>query len=342
MVNIPLPETPGSGKSAGPSLAEALAAPAPMGWTGFLALKSAERRTARNGTSFMRCTFADAAMAVAANVFEDRAWFQPLAAQEWRPGDHFKVEGRVSTHPQYGRQIEIARIRPVGERDAAAGYRPEDLMESAPVDLDAFWRELLEAIAAVEPAPLRETVRALFEARADGFRTAAAARNAHHACRGGLLQHTVMMLREARALLAVPDFPRPHPGLVAAGILLHDLGKTVELEPYPRLGYTTEGSLVGHMPIVLAWLDAAAPAHGLEGEILLHLRHIILSHHGQHEFGAPVLPQTLEAMFVHLLDNLDAKLEMIRHAIARLEPHEAATEKLWALDNRTFHRSPAP
>ncbi|MCC6353318.1 MAG: HD domain-containing protein [Verrucomicrobiae bacterium] len=324
----------------GTTLAEALERGGSEEWTGFLVLKSADRRSARNGTTFFRVTLGDASTAVAANIFEDRPAFRPIGAGEWKIGDHFKIAGRVATHPQYGRQIEISRIRPVEPRDADEGYAPDALMESAPVDLAAFWKELEAAIAGLEPEPLRATVASIFAQHGDAFRQSAAAKQAHHAYRGGLLQHTIMMLREARAILSLPDFPAINGSLVAAGILLHDLGKIAELEPYPRSDYTEEGSLLGHIQIALQWLGAHAEASGLSGPLLVHLRHIILSHHGEHEFGAAILPQTPEALLVHIVDNLDAKMNMVATAIAKIPEGSAATEKLWALDNRMFRPSP--
>lgn len=325
-----------------PSLADALGRGSSEEWTGFVVLKSADRRSARNGTAFFRVTLADASTAVAANIFEDRPAFRPLATQEWKVGDHFKVAGRVAAHPQYGRQIEISKIRPVETRDAEEGYSAGALTESAPVDLDAFWSELQAAIAALEPEPLRATVASVFAEHGDAFRQSAAAKQAHHAYRGGLLQHTVMMLREASAIMALPDFPRLNASLVVAGILLHDLGKIAELEPYPRSEYTEEGSLLGHIQIVLQWLGAHASAAGLAGPLLIHLRHIVLSHHGEHEFGAAILPQTPEALLVHIIDNLDAKMNMVTTALAKMPEGGLATERLWALDNRAFRPAPGP
>lgn len=321
------------------TLADALAGAGE--WTGFVVLRSTERRSAKNGTSFFRTTFSDATTTVAANIFEDRPAFRHLASQEWKVGDHFKAAGRVSAHPQYGRQIEIARIRPVESRDVEEGYCPDTLMEKAPVDLDAFWNEFQMAIALLDPEPLRNTVAGLFEEHGDAFRRAAAAKQAHHAYLGGLLQHTVMMLREASALMALPDFPPVNRSLVAAGIMLHDLGKIAEIEPYPRCDYTEEGCLLGHTQIVLQWIATHAPKAGFTGPLLTHLRHIIISHHGEHEFGAAILPQTPEALMVHLIDNLDAKMNMVSGALARMPSNSLSTEKLWALDNRAFRPSPA-
>jgi 3'-5' exoribonuclease len=309
-------------------------------WLGYLAIKGVEKRVAKNGSPFVKIVLGDNHVSVVANIWEDRAWYKPLADGSIKAGDHVKVMGKVSVHSAYGRQIDLLNLRPVEPRDESEGYRPEDLLEKAPADLEACAAEVETVISHLEPAPLRATVEALFAEHGAAFRRAAAARNAHHAFFGGLLHHTTMMLREARALMAVRDFPVLNPSLVLAGILLHDLGKTVELEPYPRSEYTEIGNLLGHTHVVLTWIDRAAREHEFDGPLLLHLKHIILSHHGQHEFGAAVLPQTREALFVHLIDNLDAKMQMVRYALDRLSPGDTVTERVWPLDNRAFRPTP--
>lgn len=318
------------------ALSEALNQP----WTGFIAIKSVEKKHAKNGTTFYRVTLFDGKLPCAANIFEDRVWFPYFANQQWRTGDHFKVQGKISVHAQYGRQIEIAQMRLVEERDHEDGYQPGLFWEQAPIDHNAYWEELQKQIQSLKPDPLRQTVESLFVKHGDDFKKAAAAKQAHHAYYGGLLQHTVMMLREADAIMNVPDFPPMNRSLVIAGILLHDLAKIAEMEVYPRTEYTEAGNLLGHTHLVLTWLNDAGVAHQLNDSILLHLKHIILSHHGQHEFGAAVLPQTREAMLVHIIDNLDAKIQMIHYALKKLSDDETVSEKLWMLDNRAFRKSP--
>jgi len=308
----------------------------------FIALKSAEKKTAKNGNAYLRIAIYDGRELYNSTVFDERPYFKPIATGEWKPGDHFKVQGKPVLHPQYGKIFEIQQMRPVEDRDKKEGYKPDLLCERSPVDLDLCWTEVQETIASLKPEPLRLSVQTLFERHEESFRATAAAKLAHHAFFGGLMHHTVLMLREAKALMNVRDFPPMNESLVLAGILLHDLGKVAEMEIYPRSEYTLEGQLIAHQQIALCWLDEAAKASGFEGDLLIHLKHIILSHHGQPEFGAAVMPQTKEAMFVHLIDLLDSRLQIIQFALDKTDETSTLTEKLWALDNRAFRKTPPP
>ncbi len=324
------------------TIAEALASLQPTAWIGFAAIRSVEKRTARNDSTFYRVSLGDASTSVMSTVFDSRPGFRELADGQWKAGDHLKIEGKISTHPQYGKQIEISRARLVQPSDEAQGYCAGDLLEKAPVDLDACWVEIGQIADSLQPDPLRRTIHRLLEEHGERFRRSAAAKDAHHAYYGGLLHHTILMLREAQAIMGVQDFPPVNHHLVLAGILLHDMGKTEEIETYPRSDYTDAGSLLGHSHLVLGWLLHAAAQEGLEGDLLLHLRHIILSHHGELEFGAAVMPQTKEAMLVHLIDNLDAKMQMIHYALRQRAEGDKTTQRLWALDNRAFREAPLP
>jgi 3'-5' exoribonuclease len=162
----------------------------------------------------------------------------------------------------------------------------------------------------------------------DRFRRTAAARKNHHARRGGLVEHVAQMMASANALC--PVYPELNRDLMLAGVLFHDLGKLWE-NSYPESGFAQQhsihGEMLGHIPLGIElvnklWRDLlelpeAATWPELKPsseEIRLHLLHLIGSHHGQLEFGSPVLPRTPEAFALHYIDNLDAKLEMVREA----------------------------
>ncbi len=173
------------------------------------------------------------------------------------------------------------------------------------------------------------------------FKRAPAARTNHHACIGGLLEHTLNLLE--LAVLVLPRYPELSRDLVLAGLLLHDCGKTVELAYKTSFDYTTSGQLIGHIVQAVLWLHEKARRYTertknpISPEVLTALEHIILSHHGKYEYGSPKLPALPEAFLVHYLDNLDAKLAMAFNAI-NSDPDESAEWTAWvpALESKVY------
>lgn len=249
-------------------------------------------------------------------------------------GMHVQVVGKVTAYRD-ARQIDVASVRPLPH-----GTIPlHDLMATAgPVE--KYWSQIDEARAAIAAPRLAATVD-LFYAN-DGFRAQygecpGSPGNGHHALIGGLLQHTTEVVAIARQIARVA---RADEELVIAGALLHDIGK---LDCYTwRDGMfetTPTGRIIGHVvqgALMLERAIAAAPARPctpLEEELLLHM---ILSHHGKHEFGSPVLPATLEAEVVHFADDASAKAASFHDAYASAElfPEGArvSRRKVWSVD----------
>lgn len=170
-------------------------------------------------------------------------------------------------------------------------------------------------IDAISHEGLRAVTRQVFENIGDRFRIAPAATAMHHAYRHGLLEHTVHVTRVGRALL--PLYPEVDPSLATAGMLLHDVGKTIEYEGELAATKSRTGVLQGHVVLGYRLVRQAAmkakPA--LEPEVLERLEHIILSHQGELEWGAAALACTPEAVFVAMADNFDAKMGMVQQAL---------------------------
>lgn len=181
------------------------------------------------------------------------------------------------------------------------------------------------------------------------FRRCPAAVSVHHAYIGGLLEHTLQLMKLAD--VGLPLYPALNRDIVLMGLFLHDLGKTFELSWERGFEYTTEGNLIGHVvrgAIVLQFMAAAAAKQSgerLPADALRVLQHIILSHHGEIEHGAVKLPSTPEAVFVAMLDDLDAKTAMaIAHgrgpAPAGEDGGGTFTDKIWALGTRLYRPDP--
>ena len=175
------------------------------------------------------------------------------------------------------------------------------------------------------------------------FIVAPAAMGMHHAWIGGLLEHSVSVLE--LAMLVCPRYPDIDQDLVLAGLFLHDIAKTVELSYATGFDYTDNGRLIGHVVQGAIWIDqkahAAAAKLGqpIRKELLMVLEHIVLSHHGTPEFGAAVLPKTPEAIFVNLIDNLDAKTQMAIDAVAAPSEDNTWTEFQKAFTTKLYRPS---
>ena len=161
-----------------------------------------------------------------------------------------------------------------------------------------------------------------------------AAVSVHHDYSSGLLMHTISMADIGNFL--ADYYNNIDRDLLITGILLHDMGKCIEFEGPAVYKYSLEGKLLGHISIMAAEVKNAAEKLGIEGETPILLEHMVLSHHGQHEFGSPVLPLTQEALLLSLIDNLDSKIVCGQKNLEGVEPGEFS-QKIYALDNRMFY-----
>jgi 3'-5' exoribonuclease len=186
-----------------------------------------------------------------------------------------------------------------------------------------MWQELEAVVAAVENAPLRELLTKIISDPeiAARLRIAPAAKTLHHAFIGGLLEHNLSLCRLAK--LVMQNYAGLNQDLVIAGVLLHDLGKIYELSFARSFGYTSVGQMLGHMILEIEILhQKLATMPGFPRRLQILLEHLIISHHGQYEFGSPKLPMFPEALLLHYVDDLDSKLQSMQTLIAKEAPLE--------------------
>ena len=162
-----------------------------------------------------------------------------------------------------------------------------------------------------------------------------AAASVHHEFASGLLMHSVSLAEHADYFASY--YPNINRDLLVTGALLHDFGKMIELVGPAVYKYSLEGKLLGHISIMCAELRGAAKELGIEGETPILLEHMVLSHHGQLEFGSPVMPLTKEALLLSMIDNLDSKMLVVEKALDEVSPGEWS-QKVFALDNRSFYK----
>lgn len=270
-------------------------------------IRSKDLRTTTNGGLYIHAVLADKTGQLVA-----RAWQASEDMFQGMPeGGFLRFKGRAENY-KGNLQFIIDAVRPAepGSYDAA------DFVPATKFDTDTMWKRLLEILAGIKHPQLAALVQ---EFLADAqlmelFRKAPAASAMHHAYIGGLLEHTVSVLELAQRI--VPHYPKLSMDLMLTGLFLHDIAKSTELSFETAIGYTDEGQLIGHITQAVIWMDKKADAveaksgKPFEKELRWILQHIILSHHGCYEFGSPKLPAIPEAIAVHYIDNLDAKLSM--------------------------------
>ncbi len=231
-----------------------------------------------------------------------------------QPG-FIRVQGRSELY-QNNLQIIINNVSVVD----ADKVKIDDYLARTDKDVDKMFEEVKEMVGRIENPQLKALVgEFLADAQLmERLCNAPAAMKLHHACIGGLLEHTHNMLRVAVAVL--PFYPSVQADLVLAGVFLHDIGKTQELAYDMAFSYTDSGQLIGHITQSLLMMNQKADAlrsRGVQIEqaTLDALGHIMLSHHGAYEFGSPKLPATTEAFMVNCIDDLDAKISQVVEAI---------------------------
>lgn len=212
-----------------------------------------------------------------------------------------------------------------------------DFVRSSQYPIEHMWNELIALCTEVfTHKPFYTFVIDFFSSTdiRNALECATAAKSMHHAYKGGLLEHMLSVAQLCRRLSA--HYPQIDEQMLVAGALFHDIGKIVELEGFLVTEYTTQGKLLGHITQGIELITPYMQNAQLEESLQMHLKHLILSHHGLLEFGSPKTPQTAEAFLLHYADNIDAKMEMFRSAFDAIAPSEEAWVKTYTL-GELFH-----
>ncbi|MHB0946592.1 MAG: 3'-5' exoribonuclease YhaM family protein [Sedimentisphaerales bacterium] len=214
----------------------------------------------------------------------------------------------------------------------------DDYLPRTPKNIKQMYEEMLKILGEIKNPSVKALVDEFIKDKElmKKFCKAPAAMSNHHSYLGGLLEHTHNMLNSAKAIL--PCYPQLQADLVLAGIFLHDMGKTEELSYEMAFGYTDRGQLIGHIVQTALMVDQKADAIEISGTILDSITHIILSHHGEYEFGSPKLPMTAEAYLVNFLDNIDAKMNQIAEKIETDPSQDNWTGFIKSLDSKLYRK----
>ncbi|MBI5478364.1 MAG: HD domain-containing protein [Deltaproteobacteria bacterium] len=271
----------------------------------------------RNERAYLSLTLSDRSGAL-----EARVWDQAEAvARKFADQDLVRVEG-IAVLYQGRVQLHLADV----ERVDGAGLDPADFMPASAQPVDQMWRDLRALAATVQSAPLKALLDAVLDdpALGEALRRSPAAKTIHHAFVGGLLQHTLSVARLVD--VACAHYAREAPGLIdrdlaVCGAILHDLGKTRELTSDHGFGYSDIGRLLGHIVLGDALVEEKLRSlPDFPPDLAPRLRHVLVAHHGEREFGSPKRPKTVEAFVVHHADSLDCQLGVLHGLFAREQP----------------------
>lgn len=281
----------------------------------FLAKQKTQRVT-RTGDAYLEMVLADKSGTIPARAWADAT--QRYASQ-FDESDFVFVEGRTETY-RNTLQIIVESIRRLEiyeqERGKIGGFDPGLLVQASERDIDEMWDELTGLIASISSDPLRELTTLLTSENEEALRTYPAAVQYHHAYLGGLLEHTLEVANGVHQYAKTCS--TLDQGMATAGGILHDIGKVKELEKPIAPRYSFDGQLLGHLLLGRDMVhDAAKRISWPDPQIPELLEHIIISHHGELEFGAAIVPKTAEAMAIYYFDNLSARLNMLKMHIAR-------------------------
>jgi 3'-5' exoribonuclease len=277
---------------------------------GFFLVRHKQLEPFRDRTrgEFLTLVLADCTGEILARVWDEA----PALTETFEQGQVVKVAGEVEEY--MGRwQVIVDKLRPA----EADEYAEADLFPATERDVDEMLDIVRETIEGIEDPHLQALVAHFFDDEdfVARFSRAPAARRIHHAYLGGLLEHTVEVVTLCKALLEV--YPEIHRDLLLTGALLHDVGKTAEFEYETDIGYSDEGRLLGHVVMSDRLVsDAIAATPNFPADLALRLRHMVLSHHGRYEWGSPRRPQTLEAVALHHVENLDAQVNRFHRILA--------------------------
>ena len=294
----------------------------------YLLIKSATEKEARNGKPYIAFVFQDTSGEISANLWDAR----PDQVQAFQEGRVAYLEGK-RTEYKGTPQINISSIRLAKSGEP---NRPELFVKRAPMKKEEMVEDLNQAILSITNPSINRIVRYILNTYHKSFFEYPAAKSNHHAFYAGLAYHTVTMLKIAQALADI--YPKLDKSLLYGGLILHDLGKTMELSGPTATQYTFEGKLIGHIVLVNDQIARACQDLKIDEtlEEVVLLKHMVLSHHGQLDFGSPIRPQLLEAEVLHQIDLIDAKVNMVSSELDKTEPGQF-TPKIWAMDNRSFY-----
>ncbi|MBQ0036516.1 MAG: HD domain-containing protein [Firmicutes bacterium] len=292
-----------------------------------LLISSLVKGATNSGAPYLTLTLQDSSKAIDAKLWD----VKPEIEKNLEVGKVYNFDLEVIKYKS-NLQCKVISVLPVSQND----INYDDYVFRSSIPTSVLRDSIQKGINTIDNENLAKIVTAALNYYDDKVYSYPAASKIHHNFIGGLATHVSGMLKIADCLCTI--YPNIDRNYLTAGIIVHDLGKIEELSSPVVTEYTNQGKLLGHISIMDARLLEIGKDLKLEdSEELLVLRHMILAHHGQYEFGSPVRPETLEAELLFMIDNIDARINILDKALSEINEGEF-TQKIFALDNRVFYK----
>ena len=287
-------------------------------FTGFFVLRSRELRTRRDGAPYLVLEFGDCSGRLFGNIWDDAERIY----RDFETGRIVKMEATIESYKGTN-QVAVKRIRNVVPEDEVDN---SDFIEATTIDVEKAYAKLCRIVDVLKNEHLQELLQIFlndpeFE---KSFKQAPGGKLWHHNRIGGLIEHTMAVLRLCRMMSRF--YPEADGDILVAGAILHDIGKIEEYRYETAIDYTERGRLVGHITIGASWVrEKATTVEGFPPETLDRLIHLILSHQGELEHGSPVQPSTREAFLLHFADLIDSKMDALSRIRRKIPDDERWT-----------------
>ena len=296
---------------------------------GFCLIKSIDKKTSSKGDTYLDMTLSDSEGEINAKLWR----YNKATHGEYGVNDLVKIRGLISQY-NGADQLKIEKIRPVTPED---GVNVSDFVKSADYSGEQMFEELYRIADGFSDGDLKKIVTAILDDNRLALLYWPAAFKLHHAVRGGLLLHTLSIVRLAEGVCKV--YPFVDRELLISGAILHDIAKLSEFtvaDTGIATGYSVDGNLLGHLAMGAMVIDKYAENLNINPKTATLLEHMVLSHHGEPEFGAAVRPMFIEAELLSELDLMDSRIYEMREAVSAA-PAEDFSARVWAMDNRKLY-----
>ncbi len=296
---------------------------------GFCLIKSIDKKTSSKGDTYLDMTLSDSEGEINAKLWR----YNKATHGEYGVNDLVKIRGLITQY-NGADQLKVEKIRPVTPED---GVNVSDFVKSADYSGEQMFEELYRIADGFSDGDLKKIVKAILDDNRLALLYWPAAFKLHHAVRGGLLLHTLSIVRLAEGVCKV--YPFVDRELLISGAILHDIAKLSEFtvaDTGIATGYSVDGNLLGHLAMGAMVIDKYAEKLNINPKTATLLEHMVLSHHGEPEFGAAVRPMFIEAELLSELDLMDSRIYEMREAVSAA-PAEDFSARVWAMDNRKLY-----